>query len=130
MSSDEVFVVDDDASVRRAVDRLLRTAGYRARTFASAREVIAAMSSDRPACLIIDVRMPDCSGLELADLLCKTPAPPAMIFITGHGDIDMAVRAMKAGAIDFLAKPFNDDALLEAVAHALGKSNGDQPSSR
>jgi FixJ family two-component response regulator len=121
MTSDEVFVVDDDASVRRAVDRLLRTAGYRARTFASAQEVMAAMNSDRPACLIIDVRMPDCSGLELADTLCKAPTPPAVIFITGHGDIDMAVRAMKAGAVDFLAKPFDDDALLEAVAQAVGK---------
>jgi two-component system, LuxR family, response regulator FixJ len=120
MNSEEVFVVDDDASVRRAVDRLLRTAGYRVRTFASAQEVITAMSCDRPACLIIDVRMPGCTGLELAEMLRKLPAPPAVIFITGHGDIDMAVRAMKAGAVDFLAKPFSDDALLQAVAQAVG----------
>jgi two-component system, LuxR family, response regulator FixJ len=121
MTLEEVFVVDDDVSVRRAVDRLLRTAGYRARTFASAQEVLAAMNGDRPACLIIDVRMPGCTGLELAEMLRTLPSPPAVIFITGHGDIDMAVRAMKAGAVDFLAKPFDDDALLDAVAQAVRK---------
>jgi len=116
----EVFVVDDDASVRRAIERLLHTAGYTVRSFASAYELIGVMRSHRPSCLVIDVRMPDCTGLELAEMLRVTPAPVPVIFITGHGDIEMAVRAMKAGAIDFLAKPFDDQALLNAIAHAVG----------
>ena len=119
MTADEVFVVDDDASVRRAVDRLLRTAGYRVRTFASAHDAIQQMSSERPACLIIDVRMPGCTGLDLADIVRAAASPPPVIFITGHGDIAMRMRAMKAGAIDFLAKPFDDRALLRAVAKAV-----------
>jgi FixJ family two-component response regulator len=119
MTSDEVFVVDDDASVRRAIERLLHTAGYAVRSFASAYELISVMRTHRPACLVIDVRMPDCTGLELAEMLRVAPAPAPVIFITGHGDIEMAVRAMKAGAVDFLAKPFDDQALLNAIAHAV-----------
>jgi len=119
MTSDEVFVVDDDASVRRAIVRLLHTAGYAVRSFASAYDLIAVMRTERPACLVIDVRMPDCTGLELADMLRSTPAPTPIIFITGHGDIEMAVRAMKSGAVDFLAKPFDDQALLNAIANAV-----------
>lgn len=117
--SGEVFVVDDDPSVRRAIERLLHAAGYPVRSFASAYELIAVMRSERPACLVIDVRMPDCTGLELADMLRSAPAPTPVIFITGHGDIQMAVRAMKGGAVDFLAKPFDDQALLSAIAHAV-----------
>ena len=122
MRSGAIFVVDDDASVRRAIDRLLRSAGYGVRTFASAREVMAALRTDRPACLIVDVRMPECTGLELADTLRQQPDPAAIIFITGHGDIAMAERAMDRGALDFLPKPFDDSVLLEAVAHAVGKA--------
>jgi FixJ family two-component response regulator len=121
MTSEAVFVVDDDPSVRRALDRLLRSAGYQVRTFASAYEVLAEMHAGRPACLVVDVRMPGCTGLDLVELLRKAPDPPAVIFITGHGDIAMAVRAMKAGAVDFLAKPFDDVALLDAVAQAMRK---------
>jgi len=117
----EVFVVDDDESVRRAVDRLLRTAGYQVRTFASAEDVLAALPGGDPACIIIDVRMPGINGLDLFDRLRQTPCAP-VIFITGHGDIPMAVRAMKAGAHDFLAKPFDDEALLGAVAGAVNVS--------
>lgn len=116
--TNEIFVVDDDAPVRRAVDRLLRTAGYCVRTFGSAREVLAAMQDDLPSCLIIDVRMPECNGLDLFDALRRTTTTAPVIFITGHGDIPMAVRAMKAGAFDFLTKPFDDRALLDAVEQA------------
>jgi FixJ family two-component response regulator len=116
--TNEIFVVDDDAPVRRAVDRLLRTAGYCVRTFGSAREVLAAMQDDLPSCLIIDVRMPECNGLDLFDALRRTTTRAPVIFITGHGDIPMAVRAMKAGAFDFLTKPFDDQALLDAVEQA------------
>jgi two-component system response regulator FixJ len=119
MTAGEIFVVDDDASVRRALDRLLRSAGSGVRTFASAREVMAAMRSDRPACLIVDVRMPECTGLELAATLRKEPDPPPVIFITGHGDVAMAERAMERGALDFLPKPFDDAVLLEAIAQAV-----------
>ena len=119
-ASGEVFVVDDDASVRRAIERLLHAAGYPVRSFASAYELIAVMPNERPACLVIDVRMPDCTGLELADILRSAPSPTPVIFITGHGDIEMAVRAMKTGAVDFLAKPFDDQALLNAIANAVG----------
>ena len=120
MATGEVFVVDDDASVRRAIELLLHAAGYPVRSFASAYELIAVMRSERPACLVIDVRMPDCTGLELADILRGAPSPTPVIFITGHGDIEMAVRAMRTGAVDFLAKPFDDQALLNAIAHAVG----------
>jgi FixJ family two-component response regulator len=122
MTAGEIFVVDDDASVRRALDRLLRSAGYGVRTFASAGDVMAAMRSDRPACLVVDVRMPECTGLELADTLRREPDPPAVIFITGHGDVAMAERAMERGALDFLPKPFDDSVLLDAIAQAVRKT--------
>jgi FixJ family two-component response regulator len=119
MTDSEIFVVDDDAPVRKAVDRLLRVAGYRVRSFASARDLLSEMPTSNPACLIVDVRMPDCNGLELFEALRATRNLVPVIFITGHGDISMAVRAMKAGAVDFLAKPFDDRALLDAVANAI-----------
>ncbi len=119
----EVFVVDDDAPVRRALDRLLRSAGYRVRTFGSAQEVLTEMVNGRPACLIVDVRMPELNGLDLVEMLRKEDASAPIIFITGHGDIAMAVRAMKAGALDFLAKPFDDEVLLDAVAQAVRKQS-------
>lgn len=121
MVNTEVFVVDDDASVRRAVDRLLRTAGYQVRTFASAEEVLAAIRCGSPACIIVDVRMPDINGLDLFDRLRRTGGTP-VIFITG-GDVPAAVHAMKAGAHDVLAKPFADEALLGAVANAVSGGN-------
>ncbi len=120
-AASEVFVVDDDESVRRAVERLLRTAGYQVRAFASAEDVLAAIPGGQPACIIIDVRMPGIDGLDLFDRLKQTGSAP-VIFITGHGDIPMAVRAMKAGAHDFLPKPFDDEALLGAVAEAVSTS--------
>jgi len=124
MTDLEIFVVDDDAPVRRALDRLLRVAGYRVRAFASAHDLLAELPSSTPACMIIDVRMPERNGLELFETLRSTRESIPVIFITGHGDIAMAVRAMKAGAADFLAKPFDDKALLDAVAQATSKAEG------
>jgi two-component system, LuxR family, response regulator FixJ len=119
-----VFIVDDDDSVRRALERLLRSAGYRVSAFGSALDVLSEVERKAPACLIIDVRMPVVDGLELFESLRAAEIAVPVIFITGHGDIAMAVRAMKAGAFDFLAKPFSDDALLGAVAGAVAQSHG------
>jgi FixJ family two-component response regulator len=116
-----VFVVDDDPSVRRGLERLLRSAGYRAETFASAREFLQRGDPNAGGCLVLDVRMPGQSGLELYDVLATAGHSIPVIFITGHGDIPMAVRAIKAGAVDFLPKPFDDEALLEAVRQALAR---------
>jgi FixJ family two-component response regulator len=118
-----VFVVDDDPSVRRGMERLLRSAGYRAEMFASAREFLQRRDPDVGGCLVLDVRMPGQSGLELYDVLATAGHAIPVIFITGHGDIPMAVRAIKAGAVDFLPKPFDDEALLEAVRRALARSS-------
>ena len=117
----EIFVVDDDASVRRALERLLRSAGYRVRGFASATQALPELGRNHPDCLIIDVRMPAVNGLELFDILRRERSLVPVIFITGHGDVAMAVRAMKAGAADFLVKPFDDHALLGAVAKAVAR---------
>jgi len=116
-----VFVVDDDASVRRGLDRLLRAAGHRVETFASAQEFLKRDAYDGPGCLLLDVRMPGQTGLELRDGLMAAGCDIPIIFITGHGDIAMAVQAMKAGAMDFLTKPFDEEALLDAVAQALAR---------
>lgn len=117
-----VAVVDDDFSVRRGLDRLLRSAGYRVETFASAREFLARSPSLRPACLVLDVSMPGQSGLHLSDALAAEQSGIPIIFITGHGDLAMAARAMKAGAADFLSKPFDDEVLLRAVERAAARS--------
>jgi len=126
MIADEatVFIVDDDSSVRRGLARLLRSAGYRVETFASAREFLEG-DTDRPGCLVLDVRMPGMTGLDLQETLVAAGRRIPIIFITGHGDIPMAVRTMKAGAVDFLAKPFEDRALLDAVELALAPDRGD-----
>jgi two-component system, LuxR family, response regulator FixJ len=116
-----VVVVDDDPSVRRGVERLLRSAGYRVETFSSAREFLDRGDYDRAGCLVLDVRMPGQSGLELQQILEEAGYDIPIIFITGHGDIAMAVRTMKAGAVDFLSKPFDDQALLDAVKHAIAR---------
>jgi FixJ family two-component response regulator len=119
-----IFVVDDDPSVRRGLERLLRSAGYRAETFASAREFLQRADPAAGACLVLDVRMPGQGGLELSEVLAAGNHPIPVIFITGHGDIPMAVRAIKAGAVDFLTKPFDDETLLEAVRQALARGSG------
>jgi FixJ family two-component response regulator len=115
-----VAIVDDDASVRRALGRLLRAAGYRTETFADAEAFLAHIERHTPTCLILDVRMPGLSGLELHDRLLAEHRQIPTIFITGHGDVTMAERAIKAGAAGFLLKPFEDAQLLEAVRGALG----------
>ena len=125
-----VFVVDDDASVRRGVERLLRSAGHQVKTFASAREFVDHASVAGRCCLVLDVRMPGVSGLDLQEKLTAIERDVPVIFITGNGDIPMVVRAMKAGAVDFLAKPFDDDDLLKAVAQALGRMRAPRRASR
>jgi FixJ family two-component response regulator len=114
-----IAVVDDDASVRQAFVRLLRAAGHRAESFACARDLLAHPSLGDFGCVLLDVDLPDLNGLELQATLERLDAAPPIVFITGHGDIPMTVRAMQAGAIDFLTKPCEADTILRAVARAL-----------
>ena len=114
-----VFVVDDDASVRKALARLMRSVGIRAETFASADEFLAREPHEGPACVVTDVRMPGLSGLQLQGHLAESGRSLAVIFMTGYGTIPMTVQAMKAGAVDFLEKPFEDQELIDAVYKAL-----------
>jgi RNA polymerase sigma factor (sigma-70 family) len=116
-----VFIVDDDASVRKGLERLVRSVGLRGKTFASAPEFLQYAASDGPSCLVLDVRMPEVGGLALQETLAAVGHRIPIIFITGHGDITMSVRAMKAGAVDFLPKPFNDQDLLEAIQAAIAR---------
>ena len=124
MTATNIFIVDDDASVRTSVARLLRSAGYQVEAFATAEEFLdAQLEETTPACLVLDVQMPGSTGLDLQDrLLCKNSSI-GIVFITGHGDIPTTVRAVKNGAIDFLAKPFDQDDLLGAVEQALARSD-------
>jgi len=114
-----VFVVDDDASVRESLDSLIRSAGLRVKTFASGLEFLQQPRPDVPSCLVLDVRLPDRNGLQLQRELAAAGVSLPIIFITGHGDIPMSVRAMKAGAVEFLTKPFRDEDLLDAIHAAL-----------
>ncbi len=114
-----VFVVDDDVSVREAVSSLLRSVGYRPTLFASAQDFLASAKADTPACLLLDVRMPGLGGLDCQRALSEHGWQIPVIFMSGHGDVPMTVRVMKAGAVDFLTKPFREQDLLDAVGHAL-----------
>jgi len=114
-----VFVVDDDNSVRKALERLLRSVGMNVDTFGTAKEFLSRPRYEGPSCLVLDVRMPGLSGLDLQEELAKADIALPIIFMTGHGTIPMSVKAMKAGAIDFLEKPFEDQALLDLVQHAI-----------
>src|SRR5881396_3665530 len=114
-----VFVVDDDPSVRRSTERLIRSAGFKALTFTSAREFLASPRPEGPGCLVLDVRMPGLSGLDLQRELAQSGIHIPIIFITAHGDIPMSVRAMKAGAAEFLTKPFRGRSLLDAVRASI-----------
>src|SRR6478609_2446111 len=117
-----VFLIDDDASVRRGVSRLLRSAGYKNEAFRSASDFLAREQHSGPACVIVDVRMPGINGMDLQNFLIQRRREEQLIFITGHGDISMCAQAMKAGAIDFLPKPFRADELLECVERALARA--------
>jgi FixJ family two-component response regulator len=116
-----VFVVDDDVSVRESLELLIRTAGWCPETFASAQEFLSHPRPTGPSCLVLDVTLPGLSGLELQEQLAERTDMP-IIFITGHGDVPMTVQAMKAGAVEFLTKPFNDGALLDAIRWAIERS--------
>jgi len=117
-----VFVVDDDAAVRESLDSLIRSTGLRVETFSSAREFLRRKPAEVPACLVLDVRLPDKSGLQVQRELTAAGSALPIIFITGHGDIPMSVRAMKAGAVEFLTKPFRDQELLSAIHAALERN--------
>jgi FixJ family two-component response regulator len=122
-----VFVVDDDASVRRSLARLFKSANYQVEAFAGATEFLASgRHRQSPACLVLDVRMPGLTGMDLQERLAVLGSTLAIVFITGHGDVPMSVRAMKGGAVDFLPKPFDDTQLLDAVTKAILKSVRDQ----
>jgi FixJ family two-component response regulator len=116
-----VFVVDDDESIRGALESLIRSVGLRVETFASAKEFLQGHRSDVPGCLVLDVRLPGLSGLDLQRKMADANIHTPIVFITGHGDIPMTVRAMKAGAVEFLTKPFRDQDLLDAIQQALDR---------
>ena len=127
-----VFVVDDDVSVRESLELLIQNAGWQPETFASAQEFLARPRVLAPSCLVLDVSLPDLNGLDLQKrILDRTDMP--IIFITGHGDVPMTVRAMKAGAVEFLTKPFDDEVLLSAIRNAIERSEsalGDEANMR
>jgi len=117
-----VFVVDDDISVRESLELLIKFAGWQPETFESAAEFLAHPRSSTPSCLVLDVSLPDLNGLELQKLIASDRTDMPIIFITGHGDVPMSVQAMKAGAVEFLTKPFDDEVLLSAIRHAIKRS--------
>jgi FixJ family two-component response regulator len=116
-----VYVVDDDASSRQSLEFLIRASGYTVRAFSSSKDFLASARPEIPACLVLDVRMPGLTGLELQGELAKRGVRLPIIFITGHGDIPMSVQAMKAGAMEFLTKPFREDNMLRAIMLAIDK---------
>jgi FixJ family two-component response regulator len=114
-----VFIVDDDEPVRRSLARLIRSAGLKVETFESAQQFLASSHADVPSCLVLDVKLPGLSGLELQRRLAEINIEIPIVFITGHGDVPTSVRAMKAGAIEFLIKPFPEEELLDAIQQAI-----------
>jgi FixJ family two-component response regulator len=116
-----VFVVDDDAPMRESLKNLIRSVGLRVEAFASAQEFLRSTRPDVPGCLVLDVRLPGLSGLDLQKHMAEVDRDIPIIFITGHGDIPMTVQAMKAGAVEFLSKPFRDQDLLDAIQQALAR---------
>jgi FixJ family two-component response regulator len=118
-----VFVVDDDVSVRESLELLIRWAGWQPETFASAQEFLSRPRVLAPSCLVLDVTLPGLNGLDLQKRVAVDRTDMPIIFITGYGDVPMTVQAMKAGAVEFLTKPFRDDVLLSAIRHALERSH-------
>lgn len=116
-----VFIVDDDASVRRAIQDLLSSVALRSEAFATPQEFLASKRADRPGCLVLDVRLPGMSGLDFQRALAEAGVSLPVIFITGHGDVPMSVQAMKSGAVEFLMKPFRTQELLDAIQQALDR---------
>lgn len=125
-SNPTIFIVDDDSSVRTALKRLIRSLGFTVETFESAGEFLAREPYDGPSCLILDIRMPGTSGIELQEELAEAGIHIPIIFITGHGNIQMSVKAMKAGALDFIEKPFEDQQLIDAIHTAIARSKADR----
>ena len=117
-----VFVVDDDISVRESLKLLIQFAGWQPEIFASAEDFLAHPRTATPSCLVLDVSLPELNGLELQKLIASERTDMPIIFITGHGDVPMSVQAMKAGAVEFLTKPFDDEILLSAIRHAIERS--------
>ncbi len=117
-----VFIVDDDDSVRKSLTRLITSVGLKVKTFSSANDFLKCDPYDGPACLVLDIRMPGLSGLDLQAELTKAQRTVSIVFISGHGNIPMSVQALKAGAVDFLEKPFDEQALLDAVHLAILKN--------
>jgi FixJ family two-component response regulator len=120
-----VFIVDDDPSVLKSLNRLLHSVGLAVETFSSASDFLMRQSHDGPCCLILDIRMPGLSGLDLQGKMVEKGNNIPIIFITGHGNVSMSVKAMKKGAVDFLEKPFDDQELLDAIQHAIEKHRND-----
>jgi FixJ family two-component response regulator len=125
-----VFVIDDDASVREALRNLIRSVGLEAKVFASAPDLIRSKLPDVPSCLVLDVRLPELSGLDFQNDLAKAKIGIPIVFITGHGDIPMSVKAMKAGAVEFLTKPFRDQDLLDAIRLGLERDRARRDSEK
>jgi FixJ family two-component response regulator len=121
-STPTVFVVDDDVSVRESLELLIQSAGWQPETFSSAQEFLSRPRLFAPSCLVLDVSLPDLNGLELQNRIGADRRDMPIIFITGHGDVPMTVRAMKAGAVEFLTKPFSDEVLLGAIRNAIERS--------
>jgi FixJ family two-component response regulator len=125
-----VYVVDDDAGVRQAMDSLIRSVGFAVQTFASANDFLNSKRTSAPGCLVLDVRLPGLSGLDLQQDLVEADIRIPIIFVTGHADIPMSVRAMKAGAAEFLTKPFRDQDLLDAIHQAIERDRAAAPERR
>jgi len=118
-----VFIIDDDPLYRRSSERLVRSVGFDVQSFETARDFMSSRRPNVPSCLILDVRLPGLSGLDLQRVLTEAGVHIPIIFVTGHGDIPMSVQAMKAGAVEFLTKPFRDQALLDAIQQAIGRDH-------
>jgi len=123
MQDPVIFLVDDDASVRKSLSRLISSAGYPVEAFSSAREFLNRNSSEEPGCLLLDLRMPDINGIELQEELLLTGNSIPIIFISAHASVSLSVRAMKGGAVDFLTKPFSGDQLVSAIKTAIQKDS-------